>query len=68
MTKVQRSRKFKLAQLRVCLCDTPILKKETDTNIKLKTVVNLAKTTGRLWWLHLDPTTLLHLKTKIKQE
>ena len=36
--------------------------KDTDTKIKLKTVSNLAKITGRRWWLHLDPTTLLHLK------
>ena len=66
--KIQSSRKFKLAQLRVRICDLPIKRRDTDTNIKLKTVRNLAKITGRRWWLHLDPTTLIQLKTKSKLE
>ena len=64
-TKVQSSRKVKLAQLRVRLFDMLIKIKETDINIKLKTVRNLAKIIGRCWWLQMDPTNLLHLKTKI---
>ena len=39
-------------------------KKETFTKVKLKIVSNLAKITGRRWWLHLNHTTLFHLKTK----
>ena len=66
MTKVQSSRKFELAQLRVILCDMLIKIKDTDTKIKLKTVSNLEKITGRQWWLHMDPTTLIYLKTKSK--
>ena len=40
---VQSSRKVKLSQLRIRLCDLLIEIKETDTNIKLKTVKTLAK-------------------------
>ena len=64
MKKVQSSRKVKLAQLRVRLCDMLIKINGTDTKIKLKTVSNLAKITGRRWWLHLEHTTLLHTKKK----
>ena len=67
MKKFQSSWKVKLAQLRVQLCDVIIKIKDTDTNIKLKTVINLAKIIGRSWCLHLDPTTLIHIKTKSKQ-
>ena len=66
ITKIQSFRKVKFAQLRVQQCDLIIKRKETDTNIKLKTVIKLAKIIGRRWWLHLDPTTLLHLKTTNK--
>ena len=66
MIKVQSSRKVKLYELRVQLCYLTIKIKDTNTNIKLKPVRNLAKIKGRLWWLHLDPTNLIQLKTKIK--
>ena len=64
MKKVQSSRKIKFSQLRLWLCDLLIKIKETFTKVKLKIVSNLAKITGRRWWLHLNHTTLFHLKTK----
>ena len=68
MKKVQSIRTVKLAQLRVPLCDMLIKRKDNDKQIKLKTVSNLSKITGRRWWMHLYPTSLLQLKTKSKQE
>ena len=68
MTKFQSSRKFKLAEISVGLCDLLIKIEYTSTNIEQEIVSNLSVITGQLWWLQLEPTTLIYLKTKNKQE
>ena len=65
---VQSSRPVKLSQLRLCLSNILINRKEENYKIKLKTACMLTRITGRHWWLSLDVSVLIHQLTKIKGE
>ena len=68
MKTFQSYRKVKLYQLRLRICGMLIKIKETGTKIKLKKLRNLSRITERLWWLYLDPNTLIQHRTKRKQQ
>ena len=59
MYNVQSSKRIKMFQLRLRLADLILQWKTNRRKTKLKTVSKLAITTGRKWWISLDPDYLI---------
>ena len=60
MSGVQSSRAVKLDQLRLCLSNILIKRKEEDSKIKLKTLCKISNITGRHRWITIYVKYLIH--------
>ena len=67
MYNVQSSKRIKMYQLRLRLADLILQWKTNRRKTKLKTVSKLAITTGRKWWISLDPDYLIWHKVKVRK-